>query len=161
MTIGLCAPDAPNRELLVQELVVDCMKHWPKHVLESRTAFFHLWCELMVLPATWIDFAFLFASSDCFSVVIAATGVDDRGNVLPVSLLEPVRGLPIAWLEVGMWFNRHMVAIVHAIDVPSPAVGDGSTSRLDVDGAVAEWTSFDWPLRSVQYFKRLSRCSHM
>ena len=159
---GLCAPDEPSFELTIAGLVEDCMRHWPPHALEGRTASFNLWCELMVLPATWIDFAFLVVSAECFSVAIASTGVDDRGNVFPVSLLEPLQDSPKAWLEVGTWINRHMVAIVRNIDAPALTMGDGAaSSQPEADGAITEWASFDWPLRSVQDFERLLKCSHI
>ena len=100
--------------------------------------------------------------ADLFSVAIAVTGVDDRGNIFPMGLLEPLSCRPPqAWLEVGCWVNRHLVALAHVSSPLSDQPAREDSELLAGDAAAAEWASFDWPLRSVDEVKRLLACTHI
>lgn len=78
-------------------------------------------------------------------------------------LLEPTPAASaVAWIELERWVNRHFVAISDVATTPRSAgeqhllVEAGETEEISAE--LAEWSSFDWPIRTVEECKRLIEC---
>ena len=70
------------------------------------------WANAIAQPATWTDLAFLHCVADAFEVSTNIMAVNDLSDVWLLGRLMPCGGAaPKTELAVGMWVNRHLVAI--------------------------------------------------
>ena len=114
------------------ELILECIGSWPEAVRGRLAPTVQTWCSLVARPATWTDLAFLHVLADACKAAIDVTVVNDLSKVWHLGLIEPCNGEPYeVTLEVGMWWNRHLVAI--ALDANEDAQATGGAAQMHVD----------------------------
>ncbi|KAL3905120.1 MAG: hypothetical protein SGPRY_011025 [Prymnesium sp.] len=153
----------PGKCVTLGELMVESMRAWPESFRQGKAPSVGAWCEIIQQPEAWTDMAFMLGCVDVFTIKCVITGVDDLGSVKPMLTLETQPGTPPkALIEIGCWLNRHFVAIAKVSAITSGAgelripIPAGEADR--VAGEIAEWRSFNWPLRSPEEFRRLLEC---
>ena len=100
-----------NERYTLGELILECHQEWPERD-HSKPATVGAWAAAIAQPATWTDLAFLHCVADAFEVDIDTLVVNDLSELWHLGCLEPCEKAPSrARLAVGMWLNRHLVAI--------------------------------------------------
>ena len=118
----------------IEELILDCFAGWPTRGAKQRVTVEN-WAKAIGKPATWTDLAFLHCVADLYQVSIDVLAVNDLSAVWRFGCLQPCENIPAkAKLAVGMWWNRHLVALAIAEDAPPLAQAAG-TSRTVIDVA--------------------------
>ena len=96
------------------DLIIVCLLAWPDRDLDKEVSV-AAWAGAIAQPATWTDLAFVHVVADAYGVSIDAMCVDDLSEVWHMGRIMPCennQGMPLAAeLVVGLWWNRHMVAI--------------------------------------------------
>ena len=146
-----------GQPLTVQQLIKFNIAHWPDHALYGRERTVQSWRELIVLPDTWTDVAFTQLAADLRGAHVHLIAVDDLSKVWDMGTISPCNGKEgTALVEVGVWYNRHFVAIVNALPSagaePQPLASggkDGSATSLRVE--------FSFPLTTIDEVRRLLR----
>ena len=93
------------------ELIISCLESWPDRDA-TRDVTVEAWAEAIAKPESWTDLAFLHCVADAYSVAIDILAVNDLSAVWSLGRLLPCEGAGVeAELAVGMWWNRHLVAI--------------------------------------------------
>lgn len=106
----LLEDDSP---LLMRDLIQLNVENWPEHSLRGKPPTIASWVELIVHPDTWTDVAFTQLTSDLFKVSFHMIGVDDLSTVFDMGTMSPCNGIAsVALCEIGVWYNRHFVAIL-------------------------------------------------
>ena len=125
------------------ELIIECYSNWP-HVSGPLTV--DAWRDLIAQPETWTDLAWLHSVADMCKVTIDVTVVNDLSAIWHLGALTPCndeRARRV--LEVGMWWNRHLVAI--ALDPAHAAPNQQGNLSPDDQTARAVATSTDTCMR--------------
>ena len=122
------------------ELILECYASWPKsdddHDAEPGKVTVNLWAEAIAQPATWTDLAFLHCVADAYSVAINTVVVTDLSEIWHLGKLLPCDGARVeVELAVGMWWNRHLVALALA-PMAAQAEPRSVTIREEVELAV-------------------------
>ena len=105
----------------IEKLIQLNINHWPSHALQGKPRTIETWQELILQPATWTDVAFVQLTADFFRVSFHHIGVDDRSSVFDMGTISPCDGVSsVALCEIGVWYDRHFVAI---LDVAPSAQG--------------------------------------
>ena len=97
----------------MSDLIKLNVEHWPSGALQGKPPTLATWAELIVEPDTWTDVAFTQAASDLFKASFHLIGVDDLSTVFDMGTISPCNGVASeALCEIGVWYNRHFVAII-------------------------------------------------
>ena len=121
------------------ELILDCLAHWPSRARGNLEVSVASWASMIAKPETWTDLAFLHVVCDIYKVGMTVTVVTDLSEINELGTLMPCEDAPARrMLEVGMWWNRHLVAIANA---PTTAAAAGASSdpppALNVDNSAS------------------------
>ena len=139
--------------VMMRELIKLNIEHWPTHALQGKPRTIATWAELIVLPETWTDVAFTQLTSDLFQVSFHLIGVDDLSSVFDMGTISPCNGVAsVALCEIGVWYNRHFVAILDC-DL-SAAAEAGQPSEASPDLA-CDPPPCAFPLTTVAAVKQL------
>ena len=145
-----------GRPLAMQELIELNVSHWPEHAMHGLERTVESWRQLIVRPDCWTDVAFTQLAADLRRAHIHLIAVDDLSKVWDMGTISPCNGVQgTALVEVGVWYNRHFVAVVDAL----PAAG---AEPLELhapqpsSGAAAE-PGFTFPITTLDEVRRLLR----
>ena len=139
--------------LSMEKLIMLNINHWPETALQGKPRSVATWQELILQPETWTDVAFVQLAADLFRVSFHHIGVDDLSSVFDMGTITPCDGAAsVALCEIGVWYNRHFVAILDVLMAaqgakptpPKPPSLPGSDALL----------SFSFPLRSLAEVRR-------
>ena len=139
--------------LSMEKLIMLNINHWPEVALQGKPRTVATWQELILQPETWTDVAFVQLAADLFRVSFHHIGVDDLSTVFDMGTITPCDGAAsVALCEIGVWYNRHFVAILDVLMAaqgakpvpPQPPSSPGSDALL----------SFSFPLRSPAEVRR-------
>ena len=177
--------------LTTRELCTESFKSWPTEFQQGLEPSEESYLTVVEQKEAWTDLPFCLLSADCFEIIAALTGVNDLSDVFPMPVLGPLQGQkPKAWLDIGCWVGKHFVAIVLVAPEATAALARaGSIPAEDGTGAAEprwspslvsllvsakgrgmteveqaeqrELASFDWPLTTVEEFKRLLQCKYI
>ena len=137
----------------MEKLIQLNIDHWPDHALQGKPRTIDSWQELILQPATWTDVAFVQLVSDFFKVSFHHIGVDDLSSVFDMGTISPCDGVAsVALCEIGVWYNRHFVAI---LDVSPSAQGAKPGAPAPPPAHQPDpLSSFTFPLASVAEVRR-------
>ena len=111
-----CARENGRGCFTLGELIVHCMTCWPDEARGNMVPSVNNWAKIIGLRESWTDLAFIQVVADIAQVAIRMTAVDDLSKVWEAGVVLPCnKDVPKALIHVGMWWGRHLVAIVHPL----------------------------------------------
>ena len=137
----------------MEKLIQLNINHWPSHALQGKPRTIETWQELILQPATWTDVAFVQLTADFFRVSFHHIGVDDRSSVFDMGTISPCDGASsVALCEIGVWYDRHFVAILDVAPSAQGAKPDAPPPPPSRNSDVL--SSFTFPLVEVSEARR-------
>ena len=142
-----------NSLISIEKLIQLNINHWPSQALQGKPRTIETWQELILQPATWTDVAFVQLTADFFRVSFHHIGVDDRSSVFDMGTISPCDGVSsVALCEIGVWYDRHFVAI---LDVAPSAQGAKPDAPPPPPSRSSDaLSSFTFPLVEVSEARR-------
>ena len=145
-----------GRPLAMQELIELNVSHWPEHAMHGLERTVESWRQLIVRPDCWTDVAFTQLAADLRRAHIHLIAVDDLSKVWDMGTISPCNGVQgTALVEVGVWYNRHFVAVVDALPAAGAEPPELHASQPS-SGAAAE-PGFTFPITTLDEVRRLLR----
>ena len=128
--------DSKGNYYTLEGLILRCVKDTARAPTQAIPPSVEGWCQSIARPSSWTDFAFLQVAADFYRVAISVHTVDDLSSVRYLGVILPCAGTdPVAYIEVGMWIGRHLVAVVRATSAAAADVGGPPQQQppLDLD----------------------------